>query len=104
MFFNVKGTLIVLAVIVVVMCVCALDLHCSRRPTAESTISRVKGELAAGQREVRYQQAEDLARLARDLRVLARHHVAKGEKRKAQRALAAAQELDGKIRKLRGEK
>lgn len=96
--------MLVLAALAFVVALCALDLSCGRRPTESSTIARVQGELAVGRKELRNRQAEDLARVARDLRVLARHHADKGEKRKARRALAAAQEMDARIKALRGER
>ena len=104
MFFNWRGVAIVLGVIAVVIALCALDLKCSGNPSEESTISMVKREMAAGIKEKRYLEAEDLARLARDMRILAKRYVQQGENKKAQHAIGAAQELDKRIRKLRGEK
>ena len=66
-------------------------------------MERVKGEIEAGRREQRVRQAEELAKLARDMRALAKRYVEQGETRKAHRAIGAAQELDRKIRELRGE-
>ena len=103
MFFNWRGVTIVLGVIAAVIALCALDLRCSGSASDIPTVARVKGELAAGKREMRILQAEELANLARDMRVLAKRYIAKGDKKKAQRAIGAAQELDRKIRELRGE-
>lgn len=104
MLFNWKGIVIVITVLAVVVGLCALDLSCSGEPEQHSTIARVKNEIAAGKQEFRNLEADDLAKLARDLRILARRYAEKGEKKKAQRAIGAAQELDRKIRQLRGTK
>ena len=104
MFFNWRGVVIVLAVITAVIALCTVDLRCSGGLGPGSDIVRMKGEWAAGKKAMRQQEAENLARLARDLRMLARHYKAKGENRKAQRAIGAAQELDKKIARLREEK
>ena len=104
MFFNWRGAALVLAAIGVAVGLCALDLSCSGKPSGESTIARVKGELAAGRKERRNLEAENLAKLARDMRVLAQRYLEKGDKRKAQRAIGAAQELDRKIQALTEEK
>ena len=100
MFFNWRGIAIVLVVLLAVIALMALDLKCSGSPEPSSDLVRIKGEMAAGRKEARYQQAEQLAALARDFRALASHYKAQGETRKAQRAVAAAQELDRKIQKL----
>ena len=102
MFFNWRGVAIVFGAIAIVIGLCAIDLSCGAKPTEDSTIARVKGELAVGKKEMRNLQADDLARLARDMRVLAKRYVEQGEKKKAQRAIGAAQELDRKIQELRG--
>ena len=60
--------------------------------------------MSAGQKAMRQQEAENLAQLARDLRVLARRYKENGENKKAQRAIGAAQELDKKIARLLDEK
>lgn len=101
MFFNWRGIAVVLAVLAGVLALCAADLHCSGGTSEESTLTRIKGELAEGKKEYRYQKAEELAALARDLRVMAAHYKAQGQNRKAQRAIAAAQELDRRIKDLR---
>ena len=104
MFFNWKGVAIVLAAIAVVIAFCAVDLRCSGGFGPGSDIVRMKGEWAEGKKAMRQQEAENLTQLARDLRLLARHYKAKGEDRKAQRAIGAAQELDKKIAQLLEEK
>lgn len=103
MFFNWKGIAIVLAAIAVVVGLCALDLRCSGGGEEIPVIARARGEIEAGVKEQRILQADELARLARDMRALAKRYVERGENRKAQRAIGAAQELDRKIRELRGE-
>lgn len=97
MFFNWKGVAIVLAVIAAVIVLCAVDLRCSGGLGSDSHIVRMKGEWAEGKKAMRQQEAENLAQLARDLRVLARRYKENGENKKAQRAIGAAQELDKKI-------
>ena len=104
MFVNWKGVTVVLAVVTAVVALCAVDLRCSGGLGPGSDIVRMKGELAEGKKAMRQQEAENLARLARDLCLLARHYKAKGEDRKAQRALGAAQELEKKIARLLEEK
>ena len=104
MFFNWKGVMFVLGGIAVVMGLCALDLCCSSGGKEKiPSLERVKGEIEAGRREQRVLQADELAKLARDMRALAKRYVEQGESRKAQRAIGAAQELDRKIRELRRE-
>lgn len=98
-----RGVALVLAVLAAVVGLCALNLHCGGGPSDNSTLSRVRDELATGRREQRYQQAENLAALARDLRVLAARYREAGENKKAQRAIGAAQELDRKIAALRND-
>ena len=93
---------IVFAVIAAVIGLCALDLSCSGGGEIPM-IARVKGEIRAGRDEQRIQQADELARIARDMRVLAKRYLEKGENRKTRRALGAAQELEKKIKELRGE-
>jgi len=100
MFFNWKGIAIVVVVLTVVGALCALDLCCSGGPTSDSRTVRAKGQMMDGRKAMRRQEAEKLARLARDLRVLARQYKEKGEGKKAHRAIGAAQELDRKIRRL----
>lgn len=100
MFFNWKGVAIVLAVIAAVVVLCAVDLRCSGELGSDSHIVRMKGEWGEGKRVMRQQEAENLAHLARDLRVLARRYKENGENKKAQRAIGAAQELDKKIMRL----
>ena len=100
MLFNWKGIAIVLAVLVTVIVLCAVDLRCSGGLGSDSHIVRMKGEWAEGKKAMRQQEAENLAQLARDLRVLAQRYKANGENKKAQRAIGAAQELDKKIARL----
>lgn len=102
MFFNWKGIAIVLAVIVAVIMFCIVDLRCSGELGSDSHIVRMKGEWSEGKKAMRQQEAENLSQLARDLRVLAQQYKENGENRKAQRAIAAAQELDRKILRLLG--
>lgn len=104
MFFNWRGAVIVLSALAVVIGLCAVDLHCSGGPGSGSAVARVKGEVAEGKKALRQQEAENLARVARDLRVLAKRYKENGENKKAQRAIGAAQELDRKIVRLLDEK
>ena len=89
-------------VMAVVVGLCALDLHCSGGGEIPA-IARVRDEMEAGRSAQRIQQADELARLARDMRVLAKKYLEQGEGRKARRAFGAAQELERKIMELRGE-
>ena len=104
MLFNWKGVAIVLGVLMVVIGLCAVDLRCSGGLGSDSHIVRIKGEWDEGKKTMRQQEAENLAQVARDLRVLARRYKEKGENKKAQRAIGAAQELDKKIARLLEEK
>ena len=100
MFFNWKGAAIVLAVLAAAIGLCAVDLRCSGGLGPDSQIVRMKGEWDEGKKAMRQQEAENLAQLARDLRVLAKRYKENGENKKAQRAIGAAQELDKKIARL----
>ena len=91
---------IVLSVLAAVIAFCVVDLRCSGRLGSDSHIARIKGEWAEGKKAMRQQEAENLAQLARDLRMLAKRYKANGESKKAQRAIGAAQELDKKIAQL----
>lgn len=104
MFFNWRGIKIVLIVIAVVLALCAIDVSCSSKTEDNATLMRVKDELAAGKKEVKNLRAEELERLARDMRVMSKKYLEKGEKKKAQRAIGAALELERKIQSLRNEK
>lgn len=101
MFFDWKGTMWVLAAICAVIALCALDLNCSRAPEEEEgAVRRVKGELSAWRQERRNVQADDLARMARDLRVIARRHVERGENKEAQKVMAEVLKLEQRIERL----
>ena len=104
MFFNWKGVTIALSVLAAVIGLCAIDLRCSGGLGSDSHIVRMKGEWNEGKKAMRQQEAENLAHLARDLRVLAKRYKENGESKKAQRAIGAAQELDKKIARLLEEK
>ena len=104
MFFNWKGIAIVLVALAGVVVLCAVDLHCSGGLESDQKFIRIKGEVEEGQKAMRQQEAENLARAARGLRVLAKRYKENGENKKAQRAIGAAQELDKKIRQLLREK
>jgi len=98
-----KPVLIILAILAAVVGIAAFDLRCSSAPQEGTALARVRDELAAGKAEYRTQRADEMAVLARDLRVLAKRYVEQGDKKKAQRAIGAAQELDRRIAELRGE-
>ena len=100
MFFNWKGVAVVLAVILAVFALCALDLRCSGGFESAPPVARVKSELAAGKKAMRQQEAENLTQLVRSLCELAHRYKANGETKKAQRAMGAALELEKKIARL----
>ncbi len=95
--------MVAFGVVALIVGFCVLNVRCSGAPAAGSSIARVANELEAGRHEARNQEIENLARLASDLRVLAKRYKAQGENKKAQRAIGAAQELDRKILKLQEE-
>ena len=100
MFFNWRGAAIVLSVLAAVVALCVLDLRCSGEPAPDSSLAHVKGEMAEGKKAMRQQEAENLTQLARSLCELAHSYKAKGENKKAQRAMGAALELEKKIDRL----
>lgn len=100
MFFNWRGVAIVLCVLAAVVVLCAIDLRCSGEPAPGSSLARVKVEMAAGKKAMRQQEAENLTQLAHSLCELAHYYKAKGENKKAQRAMGAALELEKKIDRL----
>jgi len=97
-----KTVLAIAAILAAVVVIGAIDLHCSAEPQDGTPLARVHDEIGAGKKEWRNMEADNLAALARDLRILARRYVEQGDKKKAQRAIGAAQELDKKIEELRG--
>lgn len=96
-----KRVLFILIVVAVVVGLGVVGLHCGS-PAECPAVDRVKGEIEAGRKEQRNLQADELAALARDMRIMAQRYLRQGDKKKAQRAVGAAQELDKKIRELRG--
>lgn len=65
---------------------------------------RVKGELEAGKKAAKDLRADELERLARDMRRLSKKYLEEGENKKAQRAMGAAMELERKSKALRSGK
>ena len=104
MLVNWRGVWIVLAVLAAVIGLCALDLRCSGELGPGSSIARVKGEMEEGKKAMRQQEAENLTQVVQSLCALAHRYKANGELKKAQRAIAAAQELEKKIARLLEEK
>lgn len=98
-----KTVFAIMAILAAVVAICVVDLRCSGEPEKGTVAARVCEEIAVGRQELRNARADELAVLARNLRVLARRYVEQGDKKKAQRAIGAAQELDRKIDELRGE-
>lgn len=97
-----KGVGIVVAVLAAVVAFSIFDLSCNRgSPAPGSAGAYVRNEIAEGKRQYRILEIEKLSTLARDLRVLAKRYVEQGDKKKAQRAVGAAQELDRRIEDLR---
>lgn len=103
MSFVVRIAAALLGILLLVVTICVCNLRCSGDLEQDLTVRRIKGDIAAGKREAKVIQADNLAEVARDLRVLARRYKEKGESKKAQRAISAAMELDKKIRQLRGD-
>ncbi len=101
MFFDWKGIAMVIAALCAAIILSLLDLSCTAKPEALSTIARVKGELAAGRNAVKDQQIDNLTRAVRDIRVMARRYVQKGDRENARRAMNAAQELERRIEALK---
>jgi len=96
-----KRVLFILIVGAVVVGLGVVGLRCGG-PSESPAVERVKGEIAAGRQEQRNLQADELAALARDMRLMAQRYLQQGDKKKSQRAIGAAQELDKKISELRG--
>ena len=99
MFFNVTGIKWTLLAIAVVILFCALDLRCAAvrderdRAAQSGIIGHVREEFAAGQREFSQQRADQLAEQIRDLRVMAKRLVEKGETVRARATISLIQEL-----------
>lgn len=98
-----KKTSLLLLLTAAVIALCVVDLRCRGGFAPAPSVVRMKNEIAEGKRAMRQQEAENLARAARSLRVLAKRYKANGENKKAQRAIGAAQELDRKIAQLLSE-
>ncbi len=71
-----------------------LDLQCTDGGREPDVLSRVKGELSVGRKELATERREQLAALMRDLRVYRAHLIEKGEKRQAWRVTQALRELE----------
>jgi len=97
-----RRVLFILIVVAVVVGLGVIGLHCGG-PSESPAVERVRGEIEVGRKEQRNLQADELAALARDMRLMAQRYLQQGDKQKAQRAIGAAQELDKKIQALRGE-
>ena len=90
MFFNVRGIRWTLLAILVVIVLSILDLRCSfsrdraaREEAATGSlggiISHVREEVAAGHKEIKIQQIDQINEQLRDLRVIARRMVKAGK-------------------------
>ncbi len=111
MFFNVRGIKWTLLVLVVVIALCALDLHCSfvrdraahakDEASVGGVISHVREEIAAGQRERVVHNMDQINDQLRDLRVIARRMVKAGKKKDLNRVFAAIQELEEMKKRLK---
>lgn len=91
----------VLAAIVVVVWLCLMDVSCSSRKEDNHNYVQVMGELGEMQRVNRELRAEELARTARDLRRLAGKYRKAGQDKEADEAIAAAEEIDRRLKKAR---
>ena len=105
MFFNVRGIKWTLFAILVVIGLSLLDLRCSfsrdRAAREEAAtgrlggiISHVREEVAAGHKELKIQQVDQINEQLRDLRVIARRMVKAGKTKDVRRVMAAIQELE----------
>lgn len=104
MFFNVSGIKWTLLAIAVVVLLCALDVHCSNRrdekAAVNSSLLHVKDEMKAGQQAFAQQRADQINAQLRDLRILAKHLVKKGETKRARAAISLIQELEQQQKRL----
>lgn len=85
------------AVLVLVIVLCAWDLHCSGSSANTDMavgVRRVKRELAAGRQELAQRRVDALNLQIRDLRVMARRMVKDGRSAEARRLFAAIAELE----------
>ena len=105
MFFNVRGIKWTLLAILVVIVLSILDLRCSfsrdraaREEAATGSlggiISHVREEVAAGHKELKVQQIDQINEQLRDLRVIARRMVKAGKTKDVRRIMADIQELE----------
>ena len=100
MFFNVRGICWTLGGILVVVLLCALDLHCSNTRDARTAapgvgaIAHVKEEVAAGRQEVAVQRRDQRNVMIRDLRVMVRRMLKEGRGEEARRLMAEIQKLE----------
>ena len=108
MFFDRKGILVTLSVILVVILICVIDLRCScardERARRENTpqfgaIAHVKEEMAAGKQAWAQQREEQLNEQLRTLRVMAKRFVEKGENTRARATIALIQEIEQEKRR-----
>lgn len=94
-----RRAIFIIIAVAVVAGLCVLGLRCGG-PLEAPAVERVRNELDAGRAMQRQLQADELAALARDMRLMAQRYLKQGDKQKAQRAIGAAQELDKKILEL----
>lgn len=101
MFFDVRGICWTLAGILVVVLLCALDLHCSNRRDEKKAsaagvgaIAHVREEVAAGKQEIAFQRADQRNLMIRDLRVMVRRMLKEGRNEEARRFMAEIQKLE----------
>ena len=111
MFFDRKGILLTLSVILVVILVCVIDLRCSsvrdERARRENmpqfgAIAHVKEEMAAGKQAWAQQREEQLNEQLRMLRVMAKRFAEKGENTRARATIALIQEIEQEKRRRMG--
>lgn len=91
---DVKGTAIVLAALLVVALLCAIDLKCSGDGNGPSVMARIKGELASGRKANAERMRESIAIQLRDLRALNKRLVKEGDMKQSRRVTAAIIELE----------
>ena len=99
MFVNWQGVKIVLAVLAVVLALCALDLCCSSEKDP-AVLAHVKHEVDAGRRESAIMRRDQIGEHLRDLRALNRRLVEQGDLRRSREVTRMIIDLERQYEKL----